>query len=138
MSLDPNVGPIPEVDGSLSHRPAQILQHHPQRNLPLTAAEELALELEAERDRLRLVQRLKASDNIYEQAECLQGLVLLLGREGEIPYTESGSKASGDSVEETIRLETLLDQLWERASHGRPLECAAQGRWTTRMVRWRA
>jgi len=75
--------------------------------------------LEAERDRLCLVQRLKASDNIYEQAECLQGLVLLLGREGEIPYTESGTEASRDSAAETIRLETLLDQLWERASHGR-------------------
>ena len=59
---------------------------------PLAAAEELALELEGERDRLCLVQRLKASDNIYEQAECLQGLVLLLGREGEIPWSGRGPR----------------------------------------------
>jgi phosphorylase kinase alpha/beta subunit len=117
MSLDPKGGPIPGVDGSPNHHPTPVLQHDPQRDLPLSAAEELALELE--RDRLRLVQRLKASDNIYEQAECLQGLVLLLGREGEIPYTESGTEPSRDSVEGSIRLETLLDLLWERASHGR-------------------
>ena len=66
MFLDPKVAPIPEVDGSTSHRPTPTLQHDPQRDLPLSAAQELALELE--RDRLRLVQRLKASNNIYEHA----------------------------------------------------------------------
>ena len=82
--------------GALTDHPTPVLQHDPRRDLPLSAAQELALELE--RDRLRLVQRLKASDNIYEQAECLQGLVLLLGREGEIPWTESGTEASRDSA----------------------------------------
>jgi phosphorylase kinase alpha/beta subunit len=119
MSLDPKVGPIPEVDRSPSHHPisAPVLQHDPQRDLPLCAAEELALELE--RDRLRLVQRLKASDNIYEQTECLQGLVLLLGLEGEIPWTESGTEDSQDSAARSIRLEMLLDQLWKQASRER-------------------
>ena len=121
MSLDPKAGPIPKVDGNLSHppTPAPVLQHDPQRDLPLCAAEEFALELEAERDRLCLVQRLKASGNIYEQMECLERLVLLLGREGEIPWTEPGSEAPRDSAAQSIRLETLLDQVWKQASHDR-------------------
>jgi phosphorylase kinase alpha/beta subunit len=86
--------------------------------LPLSAADELALELEVGRDRSRLVERLRASDNIYEQAECLQGLVLLLSPDGEIPR-QNGTQASGHSREGTVTLEALLDQLWQRASHGR-------------------
>ncbi|HEY5704690.1 MAG TPA: glycoside hydrolase family 15 protein [Terrimicrobiaceae bacterium] len=119
MSLDPKAGPIPEVKGSLSRpsKPTPVLQHDPQRDLPLCAAEELALE--AERDRSCLVQRLKASDNIYEQTECLQGLVLLLGREAEIPWTESGTDASQDSTAQRVPLETLLDQVWKQASQDR-------------------
>ena len=101
MSLDPNVGPIPEAGSSPCLEAAAVppLQRNPDQNLPLSAAEELAVELEAEQDRARLIERLKASDNLYEQAECLQGLV----------RPEEGS----------IRLETLLDQLWEQASYGR-------------------
>ena len=120
MSLDPNVGAFSEVNGSLGFQPSpsQVLQHDPQRDLPLNAAQELALELEAERDRLCLAQRLKVSENIYEQAECLQRLVLLLGRQGQIPWSEPEA-SSGDSTQDSIDLESLLDQLWERASQGR-------------------
>jgi phosphorylase kinase alpha/beta subunit len=116
VSLDPKAGPIPEGDRSLTDYPTPVLQHDPRRDLPLSAAQELALELE--RDRLRLVQRLRASDNIFEQAECLQGLVLLLGRHGRIPWSEPEASSS-DSALESVDLETLLDQLWERASRHR-------------------
>ncbi len=64
-----------------------------------------------------MVQRLQTSDNIYEQAECLQGLVLLLGRDGEIPWTDSNGNASPDSSG-SIRLESLLNHLWEKAAWG--------------------
>ncbi|HET9523762.1 MAG TPA: glycoside hydrolase family 15 protein [Terrimicrobiaceae bacterium] len=116
-SLDPNVGSIPEAGSGRSPqaRSKPTLQHQPGQNLPLSAADELALELEAAQDQSRRIERLKASDNIYEQAECLQGLVLLLGRESEIPWEE----ASAGSGEGTIALEALLDQLWQRASQGR-------------------
>ena len=96
--------------GQAQLKPA--LPDQPEQNLPLSAAEEQALELEAAQDQSRLVERLRASENIYEQAECLQGLVQLLGREGEIPWTQQGPEGS-------ISLETLLDQLWQRASQGR-------------------
>jgi phosphorylase kinase alpha/beta subunit len=121
MSLDPSVGLIPEVNADPGHQRQSTpdLRHDPGQNLPLSAADELALELEGERDRLRLVDRLRSSDNIYEQAECLQRLVLLLGLKGEIPWTGSGSLPSENSAGGSIRLETLLDQLWRQASHGR-------------------
>ena len=114
MTLDPNVGTIPG-NGSGLRGQAQLkpaLQDQPEQNLPLSAAEAQALELEAAQDQSRLVERLRASENVYEQAECLQGLVQLLGREGEIPWTQQGPEGS-------ISLETLLDQLWQRASQGR-------------------
>ena len=116
-SLDPNVGSIPGAGSGLSRQaPSKpALQDQPAQNLPLSAAEELALELEASQNQSRLIERLRASDNIYEQAECLQGLVLLLGRDGEIPWAQ----ASAGSGEGTIGLEALLDQLWQRASQGR-------------------
>ena len=110
---DPNVGSIPG-NGSGLRGQAQLkptLQDQPEQNLPLSAAEERALELEAAQNQSRLVERLRASENIYEQAECLQGLVHLLGR-AEIPWTQHGPEGS-------ISLETLLDQLWQRASQGR-------------------
>ena len=116
-SLDPNVGSIPGAGSGLIRqvRSKPALQDQPGQNLPLSAAEELALELEVSQNESRLTERLRASDNIYEQAECLQGLVLLLGRDGEIPWVQ----ASADSGEGTIGLEALLDQLWQRASQGR-------------------
>jgi phosphorylase kinase alpha/beta subunit len=116
-ALDPDVGSIPGAGSGSSHqtRSKPALQHQPGQNLPLSAAEELALELAAAKDRTLLVERLRASDNIYEQAECLQGLVLLMGPEAEIPWTQP----SGDSGEGTVALETLLDQLWQQASQGR-------------------
>ena len=103
----------------------------------MSAEEELSLELEAEQDRLRLIERLKASDNIYEQAECLQGLVLLLGRDGEIPWTDSKGQPSSDSSG-SIRLETLLNQLWEKAAWGCHWVAAAGlglARWWTQVLR---
>ena len=117
MSLDPNVGPMPEAQPSLVQAPTPQLRHDPSNDSPLSAAEELTLELEAEQDRLRLVQRLQASDNIYEQAECLQGLVLLMGRDGEIPWRGSTDGASPDASG-SIHLESLLDRLWGEASWG--------------------
>ena len=119
MSLDPNLGPIPEAGSSPCLEAAAVppLQRNPDQNLPLSAAEELAVELEAEQDRARLIERLKASNNLYEQAECLQGLVLLLGLEASIPWEDA--VPSRRPEEGSIRLETLLDQLWEQASYGR-------------------
>ena len=96
-----------------------MLHDVPGQNSPLSAAEEQALELEGERDRSSLIERLKASDNLYEQAECLQKLVLLLGQEGEISWSHSGAHASGQAAGSSIRLEALLDQLWRQASRGR-------------------
>jgi phosphorylase kinase alpha/beta subunit len=116
MTLDPNVGQLPEAEAPPSSAPAPKLRHNPTNDSPLSAEEERTLELEGGQDQLQLVRRLQASDNIYEQAECLQGLVFLLGRDGEIPW-----KANGDATAESngsIRLETLLDQLWEEASWG--------------------
>jgi phosphorylase kinase alpha/beta subunit len=117
MTLDPHVGSMAESDATRPSAPAPKLRHNPTKNSPLSAAEELTLELEAEQDRLRLLRRLQASDNLYEQAECLQGLVLLLGRDGEIPWSSSNGSASPDSGG-TIRLEALLNQLWEQAAWG--------------------
>jgi phosphorylase kinase alpha/beta subunit len=119
MTLDPRVGLIPKDGRDRPPAWTPALQHHPDQNLPLSGAEELALELEGERDRTRLIERLKASANIYEQAECLQRLVVLLGAEGEIPWTEAESPVSGESPAQTVRLEALLDQLSQRAAHGR-------------------
>jgi phosphorylase kinase alpha/beta subunit len=117
MSLDPSVGPIPAAHLRPSLAPAPKLRHDPSKDSPLSAEDERRLELEAERDRLRLVQRLQASGNIYERAECLQGLVLMLGRDAEIPWTNSNGSASPDSIG-SIRLESLLNQLWEDAGWG--------------------
>ena len=117
MSLDTNIGPLPDADLRLGQAAAPMLRHDPSNDTPLSAAEELRLELEADQDRLRLVQRLQASNNIYEHAECLQGLVLLLGRDGEIPWSTGNGTASPDS-NGSIRLESLLDHLWEQASWG--------------------
>jgi phosphorylase kinase alpha/beta subunit len=117
MTLDPIAEPMPEAEARPASAPAPKLRHNPTNDSPLSAEEELKVELEAEKDRLRLVQRLQASDNIYEQAECLQGLVLLLGRDGEIPWTHSNGNISPDSSG-SIRLESLLNQLWEEAAWG--------------------
>jgi phosphorylase kinase alpha/beta subunit len=75
------------------------------------------LELEGEQDRSRLIQRLQASDSLYEQAECLQGLVLLLGRDAEIPWSDAIGSAPPDSSG-SIRLEAFLERLWKEASWG--------------------
>jgi phosphorylase kinase alpha/beta subunit len=119
MSLDPDVGAIPAADRSVGPGSTSMFRRGPRNDSPLSAAEERTLALEAEQDRLCLVQRLRDSNNIYEQAECLQGLVLLLGREAEIPWTGLEAGLSSDSQSGSIALESLLDQLWEHASRGR-------------------
>ena len=120
MTLDPGVGLIPQADASLrqqQHSSTRVLSHDPAQNSPLSGPEELALELEGQRDQSCLGDRLQASDNLYEQAECLQRLVLQLGPDGEIPWSGRGPHASEHPG--TIRLATLLDQLWQQASLGR-------------------
>ncbi len=118
MTLDTNIGSLPEANLPPGESPAPKSRHDPTNDEPLSAAEELSLELEGEQDQSRLIQRLQASDNLYEHAECLQGLVLLLGREAEIPWRNGDRSDSPDSSSSTIRLETLLERLWKEASWG--------------------
>jgi hypothetical protein len=114
MSLE-NIGSLPEANLPPGEAPAPKLRHDPSNDAPLSAAEELSLELEGEQDRSRLIQRLQASDNLYEQAECLQRLVLLLGRDAEIPWSDAIGSAPPDSSG-SIRLEAFLERLWKEAS----------------------
>jgi phosphorylase kinase alpha/beta subunit len=133
MSLDPNVGSIPGADAGLSQTRSRVaLQYQPGQNLPLSAADELALELEAGRDRSRLVERLKASDNIYEQAECLQGLVLSLGpergnplgteRDGGIWRVQRGNRQAGNLAGSTL----ATSHSWEALERA-PSYCRVAG-----------
>ena len=66
MTLDPNVGHIPGNGSGLRDEADSkpTLQDQPEQNLPLSAAEERALELEAAQNESRLVERLRASENI--------------------------------------------------------------------------
>jgi phosphorylase kinase alpha/beta subunit len=116
MSLE-NIESLPEANLPPGEAPAPNLRHDPSDDAPLSAAEELSLELEGEQDRSRLIQRLQASANLYEQAECLQGLVLLLGRDAEIPWSDANSNAPPDASG-SIRLEALLERVWKEASWG--------------------
>jgi phosphorylase kinase alpha/beta subunit len=117
MTLETNSGSMPEANLAPGEAAASKLRHDPSNDAPLSAAEELSLELEGEQDKSRLIERLQASDNLYEQAECLQGLVLLLGRDAEIPWSNGNGNAPPDPSG-SIRLEALLERLWKQASWG--------------------
>ena len=112
------------MDGSLTHHPTPVLQHDPQRDLPLSAAEELALELE--RDRIALVQRLKPATISTNRRNACRDLVLLLGREGEIPIRNPGPRPPGFSGG-IHSFGNPAGSALEASQPWLPLECAAAG-----------
>ena len=79
------------------------------------------MELEAAQNQSRLVERLRASENIYEQAECLQGLVHLLGRESRNPV--DAARAGGKHQPGNLAGSTLA-----ASQSGAALERAAPDR----------
>ncbi|MEB3293068.1 MAG: glycoside hydrolase family 15 protein, partial [Synechococcales bacterium] len=102
---------LPELDASNSYRewtlPTAYLSFDPAQTQPLNNLQEFLIERETQLD--TLIEKLKSSQNLYEQIEVLSTLAKLEGL-----VFDTGINGSG----ETIMVGQLIDEIYTKASRG--------------------